>query len=155
MKDRHGNPVPPAKQFDIPPVWLLGTLILQSLIAWIMPLVRFDIPGGILFVVAGIALVLWSASHFRKAQTPIHPRRKPTALITDGPFGFSRNPIYLGISLVALGWGLQLGALSALILVPLFMLLLQRRFIEGEELHVGKAMGAEWDDYARRVRRWL
>jgi protein-S-isoprenylcysteine O-methyltransferase Ste14 len=155
MQDRHGNPVPLTKRLDIPPLWLLGTLLLQTVVARIVPLARFDLPGGILLVGAGIALILWSASHFRTAQTPIHPRRKPTALITDGPFAFSRNPIYLGMALIALGWGWQLGTISALMMIPLFMLLIQRRFIDGEELHVGKAMGAEWDAYARHVRRWL
>ncbi len=155
MKDRHGNSVPLSKRLDIPPLWLLATLLAQALIARTMPLVRFDLPGGILLIGAGFALILWSASHFRKAQTPIHPRRKPTALITDGPFAFSRNPIYLGMAFIALGWGWWLGAISALMMVPLFMLLIQRRFIEGEELHVGKAMGAAWDDYTRRTRRWL
>jgi len=155
MKDRHGNAVPISKRIDIPPLWLLATLAAQFLLARIAPLLSFDIPGGPILALAGLTLIFWSAIHFRRAQTPIHPRRKPTSLITDGPFAFSRNPIYLGMALIAAGWAIRLGALSSVLLVPVFMLVVQRRFIEGEEFHVGKAMGEDWTAYTARTRRWL
>ena len=155
MKDRHGTPVPLSRRIDIPPLWLAGTLALQYLLAVAMPLLRFEIPGGVPLILAGLGLIGWSAVHFRRAQTPIHPRRKPTALITSGPFAFSRNPIYLGMAVIAAGWAVRLGALSALLLVPVFMLVIQRRFIVGEEFHIDRALGAEWRDYTARTRRWL
>lgn len=155
MKDRHGNPVPLSKQLDVPPLWLVGTLVLQGLLAWVLPLWRFEVPGGALIVLAGIALILWSATHFRRARTPIHPRRKPTTLITDGPFRFSRNPIYLGMALIAAGWAVRLGALSTLLCVPAFMAVIHRRFIAGEEFHIDRALGEDWRAYAGRTRRWL
>ncbi len=155
MKDRHGNAVPISKRIDIPPLWLLGTLAAQYLLARFLPLLSFDLPGGPILVIAGFALIFWSAIHFRRAQTPIHPRRKPTTLITDGPFAFSRNPIYLGMALIAAGWAIRLGALSALLMVPIFMLIIQRRFIVGEEFHIDRALGEEWRSYTSRTRRWL
>ena len=155
MKDRHGNAVPISKRIDIPPLWLLGTLAAQYLLARFLPLLSFDLPGGPILVIAGFALIFWSANHFRRAQTPIHPRRKPTTLITDGPFAFSRNPIYLGMALIAAGWAIRLGALSALLMVPIFMLIIQRRFIVGEEFHIDRALGEEWRSYTSRTRRWL
>lgn len=155
MKDKHGNPVPLIKRIDIPPAWLLLMLVGQKLLATVLPLVRFEVPGGVLLMVAGFGLILWSAVHFRKARTPIHPRRKPTALITDGPFAFSRNPIYLGMAIILAGYGLRQGALSALMLVPVFMVVIQQRFIAGEEFYIDRAMGEAWRDYTARTRRWL
>ncbi len=155
MKDRNGNPVPLAKRIDIPPLWLLGTLTAQYLLARIFPILRFDLPGGLILILGGFALIFWSAIHFRHARTPIHPRRKPTTLITDGPFAFSRNPIYLGMALIAAGWAMRLGALSALFMVPVFMTIIQRRFIAGEEFHIDRALTDEWRAYIARTRRWF
>ncbi len=155
MKDRHGNPVPLTKRLDVPPLWLAGTLAVQYALARFLPLVRFEVPGGGVIVLAGLGLIFWSGLHFRRARTPIHPRRKPTTLITDGPFAFSRNPIYLGMALVAAGWAVHLGALSALLGVPAFMALVRTRFIAGEEIHIDRALGPEWRAYAARTRRWL
>ena len=155
MKDRHGNRVPLAKRLDVPPLWLVAALLAQAALARAMPLARFEVPGGWLVVLAGIGLILWSGIHFRRARTPIHPRRKPTALLTTGPFALSRNPIYLGMALVAAGWAVRLGALSAFLPAALFVLIVQRRFIAGEEYHIGRALGEDWRAYAERTRRWL
>jgi len=154
MRDRHGAPVPLSKRIDIPPIWLAGTMVVQYLAALVFPVLRFD-AGGILLMIAGMALIVWSGVHFRRARTPIHPRRKPTTLITDGPFRLSRNPIYLGMALIAAGWGLRLGAVSALLAVPVFMAIVQRRFIAGEEFHIDRALGEEWQAYTARTRRWI
>ncbi len=158
MRDKHGNPVPLLKMIDIPPVWLAGTLVIQSLVTRALPI--FGLPTGFstlgwLSIVAGFVLILWSAVHFKRAQTPIHPRRRPTSLITSGPFAFSRNPIYLGMVLIALGFALRLGAFTPLFLVPAFMLVIQKRFVEGEEFHIAQALGAEWSAYTAKTRRWL
>jgi len=155
MKDRHGNPVPIARRIDIPPLWLAATLGVQFAVARGLPVARFDVPGGGLIVLAGLALIGWSAVHFRRARTPIHPRRKPTTLITDGPFAFSRNPIYLGMALVAVGWAVMLGSFLALLFVPLFMAVIERRFIRGEEYHIDRALGETWRDYSATTRRWF
>jgi len=155
MKDKHGNPVPLSKRVDIPPMWLVATLLAQYGLAQVLPLLRLSIPGGVLVSLAGITLILWSAVHFRRAATPIHPRRKPTSLITGGPFALSRNPIYLGMALIAAGWAMRLGAVSALVLVPVFMAVIQRRFILGEEHHIERALGDEWRAYTAQTRRWV
>jgi len=155
MKDKHGNPVPLSKRIDIPPVWLAVTLVAQYLTASVLPVPGFDVPGGWIIGLAGVALIVWSAIHFRRAQTPIHPRRKPTTLITDGPFAYSRNPIYLGMALIATGWAVMLGALTALLCVPLFVWVIQHRFILGEEFHIDRALGDDWRAYTARTRRWL
>ncbi len=155
MKDKHGTPVPLSKRLDIPPLWLLGTLLVQSLISAILPILRLDMPGGGVVIVVGLGLILWSAVHFHRASTPIHPRRKPTTLITGGPFALSRNPIYLGMAVIAGGWAIRLGAVSAFLCVPLFMAVIQRRFIAGEEFHIERALGDEWRAYTARTRRWL
>ncbi len=155
MKDRNGNSVPLWKRIDIPPLWLLMTLAVQYLVSRAFPIMGFNIPFGAILIFIGFALILWSAIHFRRAQTPIHPRRKPTTLITNGPFAFSRNPIYLGMALIATGWAIRLGTLSAIFMVPVFMFVIQQRFIAGEEFHIDRALGDEWRAYKARTRRWL
>lgn len=154
MRDRHGAPVPVSKRLDVPPVWLAGTLVVQYVLALGFPIL-WSGEWGIVPMVAGIGLIVWSGIHFRRARTPIHPRRKPTTLITDGPFAYSRNPIYLGMVLIALGWAVHLSTFIALLVVPIFAGIIQRRFIAGEEFHIERALGEEWRAYAARVRRWL
>ena len=76
-------------------------------------------------------------------------------LLTTGLYRFSRNPIYLGMTLTLLGWGLVLGSLGALLLVPLFPPWIERLFIRTEEAMLEDQFGDAYRAYAARTRRWL
>ncbi|MFK7838106.1 MAG: isoprenylcysteine carboxylmethyltransferase family protein [Sulfitobacter sp.] len=144
---------------DIPPVWLLGALVLVWLVKSNLPgLVVPSSPARILGAViaaAGVALMLWAIASFRHHQTSVVPHQTPQRLITTGPFARSRNPIYLGDILVLCGAVLWWGAWAALVLIPLFGVILQRRFIAPEEARMKQSFGAEFDAYAEKTPRWL
>lgn len=106
-------------------------------------------------VVAGIALAVIANEKFKEAGTTVKPFQISSALVTDGPFAYSRNPMYLGMLVVLLGLALLLGTVSPLVVMPPFFWLLQERFVLPEEGMLEIQFGEEWLDYKRRVRRWL
>jgi protein-S-isoprenylcysteine O-methyltransferase Ste14 len=110
---------------------------------------------GLFFVAAAIALELAAVLAFRKARTTILPHRAATDLITGGPFRFSRNPIYVGNTLLVLGAALVFGvgwlvAAAFFAAVAVHYLAVLR-----EEKYLSVAFGAAWRDYAARVPRWV
>lgn len=141
---------------DYPPVWLALALVFTWGIGTIWPL---GIPfggwlGGAL-VLAGLALMLAAAQRMTARRTTIIPHLKPSALVTDGPFALTRNPIYLGDALVLLGVMLWVQALLALPLLPAFVWIITRRFILPEEGRLRAAFGSDFDAWAARTPRWI
>jgi len=146
------------KLLDLPPVWLLGFLVLARLLDWLLPWGLFGPAGrlaGAVLAVIGFGLMGLALARMRRAHTTVIPRRDPEALVTDGVFRFSRNPIYLGDALVLAGAILWWDAPLAAPLLPVFMLILQARFIRGEEARLRAGFGAAFEEWARRTRRWL
>ena len=117
--------------------------------------------AGAVIAVAGLLLALWATLRFRSARTTIHPDRLEdraadmTALITDGPFAFSRNPIYLGMALLVTGAGLGIGSLVAPLALAGFVWFIQTRQIVPEERMMAQRFGPEFDRYAAHVNRWF
>ena len=145
------------RQWESPPTWLAVFLILAWAQSRFLPLL--PVPHGVrliglALIVAGAMLLVASAVAFRAQKTTILPRETPRAMITTGLYARSRNPIYLGDALMLAGTALAWDAAS-LILVPVFMAVITRRFILGEEAGLRATFGADFDAYAARVRRWL
>lgn len=94
---------------------------------------------------------------FRRAKTTINPLRpeKATALVTAGIYRFTRNPMYLGLALVLLGWAAFLGSLLALAGPIAFVLYIDRFQIAPEERVLLAKFGSAYAQYKARVRRWL
>ncbi len=110
---------------------------------------------GVGLALVGLWMAVGSKHRFRRAGLAIAPGAPPTGLLADGWFGVSRNPMYVGIAAVLAGVGLVLGSLPALLPAPLFLLLVRRWFVPGEEDRMAATFGAGWERYARRVPRWL
>jgi len=123
------------------------------------PLVRVPEPPLVLLgaplVVLGFALAIWGANLFGRAGTTIKPFEKSSVLVTNGPFRFTRNPMYLSMTVVLLGVWLLLGTLGPGLIVPIFVVTIQRRFILVEEAMLRSTFGAEYEAYLQRVRRWI
>jgi protein-S-isoprenylcysteine O-methyltransferase Ste14 len=83
------------------------------------------------------------------------PVRPATALITEGPFRFTRNPLYLSLALLYLGIALGLGVLWPIVLLPALMLLVQQLVVLREEAYLESRFGDAYRTYRKRVRRWL
>ncbi len=144
---------------DLPPVWLLTAIAAAWGVSRLEPEgLSFGISTGMLgwlLIGAGAGLTLWAVQRMQRLKTPLMPRREPQALVTDGPFRFSRNPIYLGDVLILLGVVLLLDSPLALLLVPSFMALLVRRFIAPEEAALAKQFPSAFAEWSRRTRRWF
>lgn len=110
--------------------------------------------GGIA-IAAGLALELGTAWTIRRAKTTIMPHRSASRLVTWGPFRISRNPIYLGNTLLLVGLGLVFDNLWLVGFAFVAAAATQKLAIEREERHLARKFGAEWEAYAARVRRWL
>jgi len=106
----------------------------------------------LVFGVVGLAAAIRT---IRRAQTPVSPYKPTTALVTDGPFRFSRNPIYASDTLIYVGLSLVLNALWALALMPVLIWIVQVGVIAREEEYLAHRFGDDYDRYRRRVRRWL
>lgn len=150
----------PLKGFpDLPPVWLAGFLAAAWVLDRGLPLVQafgplYRVLGGFLML-AAVALIGWSALWFWRKRTTIEPHHTPRRLIVEGPYRFSRNPIYLALLVLLAGYVLRLGALSPVLLPFVFHHVLTRRFIEPEEAVLRREFGAEAEAYLGRTRRWL
>ncbi len=110
---------------------------------------------GEAMILAGLALDLWAMATMWRAKANILPHRAATALVTHGPFGFSRNPIYLGNTILLLGAGLAFGMVWFLPIALLAAALTAHLAIAREEAHLNARFGRDWRNYTLRVNRWI
>lgn len=126
-----------------------------------LPALHVRIPGSrviaAIFGVTGFLLAGAGIVRFIRARTtvlPEHPE-KASALVTSGVYRFTRNPMYLGLVALLTGWAVLLSNPLTLAVVPLFALYLHRFQIIPEEEGLARKFGASFEEYRRRVRRWL
>jgi len=110
---------------------------------------------GLLTVAAGVALSSYATALFSARATTKNPHGEPTAFVTDAPYTFTRNPMYLGLAAALLGFALFFGSPAMLIAPLLFYLVIDRMLIPHEEATMERLFGEQYLDYKRRVRRWL
>jgi len=108
-----------------------------------------------LLVAAGLVLFVWALYTLYRHHTTVNPYRAATELCTDGPYRFSRNPIYLGDWLILGGVALLMQTGWPLVFAPLIWLLLRYGVIRHEEAHLELKFGEVYRRYKSRVRRWL
>jgi protein-S-isoprenylcysteine O-methyltransferase Ste14 len=144
-----------------PPVWLLlfGALMwgLHRLVPSPTSITHPLNQAGWLLVAAGAATIVTVMLQFRRANTTINPRSpaKSSSLVTSGIFGYSRNPMYLGLSIALAGWAIVLGTLGPWLALPVFVLVITRLQIEPEEAVLSVLFGAPYRDYCAHVCRWF
>jgi protein-S-isoprenylcysteine O-methyltransferase Ste14 len=107
------------------------------------------------FFLLGAALAVATFSCFLRARTSPLPFRPATALVTSGPFTLTRNPIYASMALTTIGCGLLLGTWWPIGLLVPAVVMIDRFVIVPEERYLRRRFGAAFEDYERRVRRWL
>jgi protein-S-isoprenylcysteine O-methyltransferase Ste14 len=118
--------------------------------------------GGVAVRAAGLPLALGGLSlareffiTFRRAGTPVDPRRAATVLVTHGPYRFTRNPAYLGMALLYSGITLLRGALWPFATLAAVLTIVNRGVIEREERYLTERFGQSYADYCANVRRWI
>jgi protein-S-isoprenylcysteine O-methyltransferase Ste14 len=143
-----------------PPIWALIYLVvcagLSRVLGWPM------VPGlplktlGLVLVALGLIPSIWAISLFRREGTEINPTSPANRkLVTSGPYRFTRNPMYLALVVIALGIAIWTGAWP-MFLAPLALFTTANWIhIPFEEAKMRRQFAAEFDDYVRRVRRWL
>ena len=113
-----------------------------------------DLIGGML-VGGGVLLMLLAAFEMRRKGTTIIPHLNASTLVQSGIFSRSRNPIYVGDALILAGLILNWNAVLSLPLIPIFVWVIERRFIIPEENRLRTRFRADYARYERRVRRWV
>ena len=144
----------------LPPLLFLGSIVLGLALGWLAPL-RFHAGGrarvllGLALIAGGVALGGWTLRWMRRTNQHPDPRKPTPSLIFEGPFRFSRNPIYVGMALLEAGIGVALGNLWLLLLLAPTLWVLAHYVIEREEAYLARKFGEPYEGYRRSVRRWL
>jgi protein-S-isoprenylcysteine O-methyltransferase Ste14 len=141
-----------------PPVIYLGFLGLGFALEGLLP--GAELPGwaqwlGAVVIVAGVALMISFELAFKRAGTDANPYRPSSALATDGPYRFSRNPGYLGMAITYTGITLAAEAPWALVMLLPATLVIQYGVIAREERYLERLFGEEYRSYKRTTRRWI
>lgn len=110
---------------------------------------------GIGIAVIGAALAWLSARRFAAAGTTVSIAGPTETLVVDGPFGLTRNPVYIGLIVLYFGLGLALTSGWALILLPALVIVLHRWVVLREEAFLAARFGARYEAYREKVPRWL
>jgi protein-S-isoprenylcysteine O-methyltransferase Ste14 len=111
--------------------------------------------AGWLGIVAGLVIAGWGRAEFLRARTTVMPNRAASRLVMSGPYRYSRNPMYLGLSLLYVGLSLLFNLVWPLVLFPFAVIALVRLVISREERYLADAFGEDYVMYCARVGRWL
>jgi len=149
-------------ELKILPVFYVLTLGgLMAGTAWFTPGFKLALHAGRVIaaglVSTGIIVVILGGISFRRAGTTINPRQPSSTsrLVMTGIYRVTRNPMYLGMLLLLLGWGLILSHALAFLLATAFVPIMNRMQIGPEERILTDRFGSEFVDYQTAVRRWL
>ena len=131
--------------FAIPIYWLIST----SRTGLARPL-------GLLPLLVGCAGLLWCVRDFYVfGKGTLAPWSPPRHLVTAGLYRYSRNPMYVSVLLIVLGWAVSFDARGLYWYAMFVAVAFHLRVVLGEEPWLAQTHGADWDGYAKRVRRWL
>ena len=142
-----------------PPVLCVSALLLGITFQYLWPLHlglarTLPIVGAILVAMSGI-IVLGAFRSMRCAETNVHPGKPTTAIVSAGPYRFTRNPIYLGNTMLYAGLAVMFNAVWPLLTLAPFFLLLHWGVVLREERYLEAKFGDAYLSYKARVRRWL
>jgi protein-S-isoprenylcysteine O-methyltransferase Ste14 len=110
---------------------------------------------GVMVFGAGFALAIWAIVTFRRAGTRVESTEPTMAIVTQGPYRFTRNPIYLGMFLGQTGLAIGFDNPWILAMLIPFYLVLRYGVVAREEAYLERKFGYVYSDYESRVRRWL
>jgi protein-S-isoprenylcysteine O-methyltransferase Ste14 len=144
-----------------PPIWAMIFLALAAALSWVLgwpqtgwpP--RRELVGTVIFF-AGWIMPVWAFRLFRSEGTEVDPMSETNrALIVRGPYRITRNPMYLGLTIAALGMAILVGSWPMLAAPVAVFLTANFVHIPFEEAKMRRQFGEAYDAYVRRVRRWL
>jgi protein-S-isoprenylcysteine O-methyltransferase Ste14 len=161
MTDARGRG--PGVVFPPPLIFVAGFLVGWLLDARIGPLWPSIIPAsrniidliGGLFVGIGVGLALSGIRTFRRAETSVIPNHDASQLVIAGPYRYTRNPMYVGLTVVYVGAALVFSLLWSLVMLPFVLWIPYQYVIRREERYLSAAFGDQYRQYQHDVRRWL
>lgn len=134
---------------------LFAAFLLGRLVPLQIPTPRWVAWLGILLALLGFGIAAAALGQFVSARTTVDPHGSASALLTGGPYRFSRNPIYLGFLCFLIGFPLVFGNYWGILLAPVLILWMNRLVIRHEEAYLERKFGRAYLDLKSRVRRWL
>lgn len=147
------------KNFRITPPQLYKVCIGFMVLSLLLPMessIHFQYNMiGVVFFVIGVSIALAAKRLFQKTKTPISPEAKPEKLHTLGIFGFTRNPMYLGIVIGLIGIAVTTGFLVNLFFPFIYFLSMNNYFIRIEEVNLENQFGNKYNEYKKETRRWV
>ncbi len=143
-----------------PPVWAFLYIVVAGAVSWLYPWrTMLDLRlvwMGFALIVVGVGMSGWAFALFRRAGTEIDPTSKTNkSLVVQGPFRLTRNPMYLGLVMMTLGIACVVGSLPIFAVPILVFATANWAHIPFEEAKMRRQFGAAFDQYTRRVRRWI
>ncbi len=142
-----------------PPTYLYMSIAFMVGLHFIIPIVEvfnnYWKLIGVIPIILGIYFNIAADKSFNKYDTTVKPNKASDRLITCGVFKISRNPMYLGMVLILLGLGFILGSLSQFLVIPIFISLLNKKFIQIEEKMLEEKFGDFWIEYKDTTRKWF
>jgi protein-S-isoprenylcysteine O-methyltransferase Ste14 len=145
----------------LPPFIFIGFLVAATLLEAVVPLPMLATHAlarylaGAALVACGFVLIGMGTRRFAAAGTNIPPNLPTTALVVDGVYGRTRNPLYLGGTFVNLGLSVAAGSLWATLLTVPLLWVINVGVIAPEERYLERKFGDAYRDYKARVRRWV
>jgi len=144
-----------------PPLLYLGALLLTVSVSNMLGLDGLGVGRplrliiGLPLLAGGMISTALARGLFRKMGTNVPPWQPATLLVTDGMFRWSRNPMYLGLTLAYAGLAIVFDSSLALLFLPVVLLIMRTQVIAKEELYLEAKFGADYRAYKARVRRWV
>jgi protein-S-isoprenylcysteine O-methyltransferase Ste14 len=142
-----------------PPVIYAGAFAIGVAMHWLVPWSAFDgvLRWGLAAVLGlpAVGVALWALLTFRRADTAIEPWEPARNLVTHGPYAYTRNPMYVSLTLLTAAVAIALDLPWALVMVPVAVLVTDRHVIAREEVHLRHMFGDAYRSYCTRTRRWL
>lgn len=143
----------------LPPLIYLAGLASGIALEFVYPLPLIESPLshfiGWPLLALSLSSAIWGVSTMRKAGTDVDVRKPDTALVTGGPFHFSRNPLYISLTLLYLAVSILVKTLWPLFFLPFVLLVMIKGVIVREERHLERLFGEQYMRYKERTRRWL
>jgi len=142
-----------------PPIYYVVAFLFGIALEFVFPTnwPSLGVRAAVAVLAAGAWLALDGAAmvSFRRAGTSMVPMNPTTALITSGPYRFTRNPMYLGMVFLYLAFAFAFGVMWALAFIPAVIVIVDRFVIAREEPYLERKFGQAYRDYKARVRRWV
>jgi protein-S-isoprenylcysteine O-methyltransferase Ste14 len=141
-----------------PPLLYAVALAAMLALRWLWPLPIFSGAAfwpGLALVTLAVGLLIWGRQTLVTGGTNVDPSLPSTAVVTSGPYRFSRNPLYMGLAVVYLGLTLALDTWWGIILLALVLIVMHRGVIQREERYLERKFGDGYRQYRAAVRRYL